>query len=93
MYLDNAIEAAEQTEEKEVSLSLEKQQGYLKIVLKNSKLQEMEPLKTQFKTTKRNKKNHGIGNRIIRDIVSNYDGRIHYEERGNELEAVILIAV
>lgn len=91
--LDNAIEAAEQTEEKEVSLSLEKQQGYLKIVLKNSKLQEMEPLKTQFKTTKRNKKNHGIGNRIIRDIVSNYDGRIHYEERGNELEAVILIAV
>lgn len=91
--LDNAIEATEKTEEKEIHLSMEKQQGYLRIVLRNSKLESSNPIKSDFKTTKANKKFHGIGNRIIRDIVNNHNGRIKYEEKGKELVAIVLVEI
>lgn len=91
--LDNAIEAAEKTEKKEIHLSMEKQQGYLRIVLRNSKLESINPIKSDFKTTKANKKLHGIGNRIIRDIVNNHNGRIKYEEKGKELVAIVLVEI
>ena len=72
---------------------MEKQQGYLRIVLRNSKLESINPITSDFKTTKANKKLHGIGNRIIRDIVNNHNGRIKYEEKGKELVAIVLVEI
>ena len=91
--LDNAMEAAEKTDEKKMFLTMEIQQGFLKIVLRNSKLENEAPLKTQFETTKKDKKKHGIGSRIIREIVNSHDGRIRYTDRGTEMETIIFIAI
>lgn len=91
--LDNAIEAAKETEEKEVTLSLERQQGYLKITVSNSKLPERKPVEEGFKTTKKDKKNHGIGSRIIRDIVEKHGGRITYHDEGDKMRVVALVPV
>ena len=91
--LDNAIEAAQKTSEKRISLTMEVQQGFLKIVLYNSKPESEKPLDTQFTTTKKDKKKHGIGSRIIKEIVNDHEGRIRYTDHGTEMETVIFIAV
>ena len=91
--LDNAVEAAIKTTEKKIFLTMEMQQGFLKIVLRNSKLENEAPLKTQFETTKKDKKKHGIGSRIIKEIVNDHDGRIRYIDHGTEMETVIFIAI
>lgn len=89
--LDNAIEAAEKTDEKSVDLSIEKQQGCIKIVLNNSKAKEEEPMESKFATTKRDKQNHGIGTRIIKKIVNDNDGRITYEDQGSKMKVTVII--
>jgi len=89
--LDNAIEAAKMTEEKTVNIAVEKQQGVLKITVSNSKLAEQKPLESDFKTTKTDKKKHGIGSRIIRDIVEVNGGRITYYDEGEQMRVVVLM--
>ena len=89
--LDNGIEAAKETEEKAVKLVVEKQQGVLKITVSNSKRAEQKPLEDDFKTTKKDKKNHGIGNRIVRDIVEVHGGRITYHDESTKMRVVVLM--
>ena len=91
--LDNAIEAAQKTKQKYVELKLEKQQGVLKITVSNSKPAELRPLENDFDTTKKDKKKHGIGNRIVRDIVELHSGRITYYDEGETMRAVVLMQV
>lgn len=91
--LDNAIEAAQKTEKRKVKLSVEKQQGFLKIVVSNSKPVEQKPLENDFDTTKKDKKKHGVGSRIIRDIVELHSGRITYHDEGEEMRTVVLMQV
>lgn len=89
--LDNAIEAAEQTEIPVVNLNVEKWQGYLKITITNSKPVSAVPLQNSFRTTKRDAGKHGLGNRIVKEIVENRDGRIQYEDEGNCMKVVVLM--
>lgn len=89
--LDNAIEAAQKTPKGEISLCVEKTGGYLKLTLINSKLKKEKPIKNKFKTTKADKKHHGIGSRIIREIVDTYDGRISYKDEDSRLRTIILL--
>lgn len=91
--LDNAIEATKKTEKKYINLSVEKQQGFLKILVSNSKPVNQNPLENDFITTKKDKKKHGIGNRIIRDIVELHGGRITYHDEGKELRVVVLMQI
>lgn len=89
--LDNAIEAARNAEKKKVSIDIKKQQGFLKIVVKNTKLPAQKPLENSFQTTKRHKKGHGIGNYIIREIVEKKSGRISYHDEGDTISVVALM--
>ena len=89
--LDNAIEAARETEDKSVKLSVEKQQGFLKITVSNSKLAKHKPIENDFKTTKKDKKNHGLGSRIVRDIAEVHGGRVSYHDEGEQMRVVVLM--
>lgn len=89
--LSNAIEAAEQTDERKISLLTEKKQGYLKIELSNSKPVDQKPLRDGFRTTKKVQNSHGIGNRIIREIVEENGGRISYQDEGGKMVALVII--
>lgn len=88
--LDNAIEATERViDGKRVELLIEEQQGVLHIEVVNSKDASENPVASGFRTTKKNKRMHGYGSRIIRDIVSKNDGKIVYDNRENEMKIKI----
>lgn len=78
--LENAIEAARQTEEQYLYVSMVLKKGVLKIKVENSFLgadsinMKSEDDRILWKTTKAEKEQHGIGLRNVRKIVELYDG-------------------
>jgi len=85
--LDNAIEAAKQTEKKGVFMQISRKMGRLIITVKNTSL----PVSPQLKTTKKDKSNHGIGIENIRTVAAKYDGDyVHRYENGEFVASVNL---
>lgn len=78
--LENAIEAARQTEEQYLSISMVLKKGVLKVKVENSFLgadsmnMKSEDGRILWKTTKAEKEQHGIGLNNVRRIVELYDG-------------------
>lgn len=83
--LENAIEAAEKTEEKFLDVVILYKKGIVKIEIKNSFLAAETVLDKngRYITTKKNKNMHGIGLNSIEKIVEKYDGLldINQEEK------------
>ena len=78
--LENAIEAARQTEQKYLDVEVTLKRGVLKIQIENSYLSEnivrkqQAGDKTVYFTTKKEKEGHGIGLKSVRKIVEMYQG-------------------
>lgn len=68
---DNAIEAAEKTEEKIIILNVQLQGEYISVYMENSFNGE---LLKDLQTTKQNKSEHGWGMKNIRKVVDKHDG-------------------
>lgn len=84
---DNAIEACERSMgEKNISFSMERKKDYLVISLENSKNPEDTPVKNGFATIKTRKEGHGLGTKVIKEIVEKYDGYIEYEDLKNHMK-------
>lgn len=87
--LENAIEAAKQTEEQYLCISIILRKGVLKIRVENSfpgvdKLDmKLEDDKVIWKTTKKEKGQHGIGLKNVRKIVELYDGKMETKVDNN----------
>ena len=81
--LDNAITAAEKTDNPQVILKIFVRGEYLNIVSENTysgKINKSNEGKlTAFLTTKCNSNEHGFGTRIIGEIAQKYDGACVYE--------------
>ena len=91
--LDNAIEAAERTEEKKLKLAVKLEKGILFINVRNScrgiadgKLQRLE-------TTKEDAPNHGIGLGNVRKIVEKYHGDMDLICDNGKLETDIIMYI
>lgn len=85
--LDNAIEACEKvTGRKEIVLSIYRKASYLVIVVKNTYVGDLKAL-YNFKTTKKNQKEHGIGLQSVKEILENQGGKLNIE---NDEEQVII---
>lgn len=69
--LDNAIEAAEKTTDKFISLEIQKQGVYISIYMENSFDGLFDP---ELKSRKNGKQEHGIGMKNVRKIVEEYNG-------------------
>lgn len=82
--LDNAVEAAVQSEEKAVSLRISRNKNYLNIFIKNSCKERPVKEKAGARTTKEDKLLHGYGRLNVWDIVTKYNGE--YEENFTEKE-------
>lgn len=80
--LDNAITAAERTEEKYLRLEMFEKQNLLYISVENSYDGTVQEENGVFLTTKRDSSLHGYGLKNVRRIVKKYDGtlRIHHNE-------------
>lgn len=78
--LENAIEAARQTEEQYLCISMILRKGVLKITIENSfsgvenKNMKLDGGRILWETTKAEKGKHGIGLKNVRKVVELYDG-------------------
>lgn len=82
--LDNALEASQREERKEIQIQIIKKRGYETILVKNFISNSVLQYNKDLKTTKtQNSKEHGYGLVQIRSIVEMYHGMIDiFEEKG-----------
>ncbi|MBO5322797.1 MAG: sensor histidine kinase [Oscillospiraceae bacterium] len=83
--VDNAITAASETDAPYILLKIHEKDGYLAIVCENS----FDPQETEAK--KETVPKHGLGLKIIRNIVEKYRGAIIAENNGNCFSVKIVI--
>lgn len=88
---DNAIEAARQTEDKQINLDVTVKGEYLSIIMTNSVQGSVLANNKSLETTKKNKSLHGYGTKNINRIVKKYDGIINYFEENGLFGCQILI--
>lgn len=91
--LRNAIERAEKESEPYIELTLDCDNKFHKIILKNSCSIEPVADKDTLITTKDNKKHHGYGMRSVAKALKNYNGEFEWMFENNEFKIVILIPV
>lgn len=81
--IDNAFEASFLTSQKDVVLKIRKIKGIVCIYITNSKQEKNVQLN---ETTKKDKKDHGIGLKIVREIIKDYQGKMEYLDKGKTFE-------
>lgn len=96
--LENAIEASRQTDEKLLNVSIQLKQGVLKIEIENSfnllSLKEKrEKGRTSLLTTKKEKREHGIGLKSVQKIIEKYNGIIHIHKQNNRFHVELLLYI
>jgi len=79
--LENAIEAAIQTEEQSLEISVRYDRGFLQINMKNSCSDNLQKLDNGYATTKKDKRNHGLGLKNVKRIVDKYHGELEMCEQ------------
>ena len=91
--LDNAIEAAKDTEKKRITLDIQKNEGYLIVLVSNSIKSSVLEANKNLETSKPDKELHGIGIKSIKNIVERHNGMIQFYEEENEFCCHIMIDV
>lgn len=81
--IDNAIEAAVKCETPAISVTISEDKAYLIVMVKNTIVDSVLKNNPCLKTTKINKKHHGLGMLTIQDIVNKYNGIFDFEEEEN----------
>lgn len=79
--LENAIEAASQTEEQSLEISVRYDRGFLQINMKNSCPDNLQKQDNGYATTKKDKKHHGLGLKNVKRIVDKYHGELELREQ------------
>lgn len=91
--LDNAVEAAEKSQDKTISLQISTSiSSYHKITIINSCDTPPNSMNGKLITTKRNQKVHGFGTKSINQTISKYNGEMHFEfDNANKLFKMIIL--
>lgn len=91
--LDNAIEAAQFTDEKRITLDIQTNGSYLIISVKNSIKSTVLQTNADLITSKNDKALHGIGIKSIKNIVNKNSGMIQFYEEENQFCCHIMMAL
>ena len=95
--LENAIEAARQTDTKYLNVYIALQKGVLKIQVDNSFVTGIISEKEErdgskiFLTTKRRKEQHGIGLKNVKKIVESYNGNMDIQTSGGIFSVKLIL--
>lgn len=89
--LDNAIEACEkiQNDDRKIDVKIRSQANFLFFDIENSYSGYLKKKNGHLLSTKKDKEEHGVGTKIIRDIVSKYDGNIKYKEKEGTFQVIV----
>ena len=88
--LDNAMEAAVQTEDKTVIVRCKVQKGLFMLRVENAMAGEVE---ANLVTTKADKSSHGLGLPSMREIASRYGGTLESGAKAGRFELLVCIPV
>jgi sensor histidine kinase regulating citrate/malate metabolism len=94
--LDNAIEAVIKLpeEQRKIDVKMGEKKGYFIVKCQNPFNGEyINYNKGYFASTKENKKDHGYGIKIIREITEKYDGEFLIESSNNLFNATALLKI
>ncbi len=93
--LDNALESAENSDGKFIQLQTDRKNNYDIVTIKNSCDKKPETDGDKLKTTKTNKRFHGLGIKSVKSALKNYDGDYNweYDEKEKEFETTVLLPV
>lgn len=89
--LENAIEAARQTEEKKLTVAIKEEKGVLKIHIENSYNGTLIQKGTRLLTTKKEKELHGLGLGSVENVVQKYHGEMEIEKEKNMFSVRVLL--
>ena len=89
--IDNAIEAAEQSEAKRITLLVQTKGKYLSGLISNTIKSSVLEKNKSFESTKNDVELHGIGLKSVRGIVEKYDGMIDFYEKSGEFYCNVLL--
>lgn len=89
--LDNAIEAADKSEAKEVSLHIHSDAGMIKFIVKNSTVKGLLFDPDNCKTDKENSSEHGYGIKSVKKAVKDMNGIIKYSNENDNVIVFISI--
>lgn len=87
----NAIEAALQVTDGHVRLKLMRKKAYLKIEIENSTKENVLETNPELITSKANRETHGLGLRIIENVVEKYDGMLDRQSSDTSLKVSVLL--
>ena len=82
--LDNALEAAEISKDKFILLQTDRKNGYDIVTIKNSCDKKPQTDGDKLKTTKTNKRFHGLGIKSIKTALKKYNGDYNWEYNEKE---------
>lgn len=89
--LDNAIEAADKSEAKEVSLHIHSDARMIKFIVKNSIIKGLSFDPNNCKTDKENSSEHGYGIKSVKKAVKDMNGIIKYSNENDNVIVFISI--
>lgn len=89
--IDNAVEACRELPSPRISIRIKRIKEYLSVVVENSAGRDVLRQNPLLLTSKREKELHGIGLRVIRQIVDRYDGSIQFESDDTSFKAMLMM--
>ena len=90
--LDNAIDASQKEQKKDIQIKMTPQKNYLAITVKNRSSVDVIKTNPNLLTTKTDKKYHGIGTKVVKKIVEKYDGVMDISMESEYFVVSILLA-
>lgn len=91
--IDNAIEAARNTESGHVCVEVERKKNCISVLVSNTIKESVLDKNKKLITVKSDKKIHGIGLRNVHDVVEKYNGIIDFYEESGEFRVHVLLQI
>lgn len=88
---DNAIEASAVVKDPEIHFSMHEVKGYLAIEIRNKINRSVLQTNPTLHTSKQDKKNHGVGMKMIRQVVKYHEGDLKIFEENEHFVVSILL--
>lgn len=88
---DNALEAAKDSNDKKISISIKYSKGIMQIKLVNSHNNSLHIVNDRYYSLKKNAKMHGYGIKNVERIVEKYCGNVEFKHDGKCFVATVII--
>lgn len=90
-FLDNALEAVVQTEDRWIDIKIKYSKGRLIIVIRNSFDGFVKKVEDIYITRKEDQKNHGFGLKSVQKAIQKYDGAMQVSHDEKRFEVKVLL--